>query len=162
MPFRTSTKRSDEVLQQVAQQVTKARRVVLVTGAGISTSCGIPVSSPETNLHDSTHVDNNRIFAPRMGSIVSFQANSTLPKATPTVKPPTMHPPLPPLFVEVRIYFNPASSITQIRPHNSIGPLPHSENTSIVSRAPAASTSSSGFYVTKAYCCAAIHKTLTA
>jgi NAD-dependent SIR2 family protein deacetylase len=38
---------SGEELQQIADALGKSRKVVVVTGAGISTNCGIPVSRPK-------------------------------------------------------------------------------------------------------------------
>ena len=35
---------SDQELQQIADSLGKSRKVIVVTGAGISTNCGIPVS----------------------------------------------------------------------------------------------------------------------
>jgi NAD-dependent SIR2 family protein deacetylase len=35
---------SDLALQEIADTLGKSRKVVVVTGAGISTNCGIPVS----------------------------------------------------------------------------------------------------------------------
>jgi hypothetical protein len=37
---------SDLELQQIADAMGKSKRVIVVTGAGISTNCGIPVSCP--------------------------------------------------------------------------------------------------------------------
>jgi NAD-dependent SIR2 family protein deacetylase len=50
----------------------KARRVVLITDAGISISCGIPVSSFKTDLYDNIYVNNNKIFALKMSFIIFF------------------------------------------------------------------------------------------
>ena len=38
---------SGEELQQIADALGKSRKVVVITGAGISTNCGIPVRRPE-------------------------------------------------------------------------------------------------------------------
>jgi len=35
---------SDLALQEIADTLGKSRKVIVVTGAGISTNCGIPVS----------------------------------------------------------------------------------------------------------------------
>lgn len=43
MPFVEVKAGDDEKLQSIAQCLQKARKIVAVTGAGISTSCGIPV-----------------------------------------------------------------------------------------------------------------------
>jgi NAD-dependent histone deacetylase SIR2 len=44
MPTINVTPDSDEELQLIADTLGKSRKVVVVTGAGISTNCGIPVS----------------------------------------------------------------------------------------------------------------------
>ena len=40
---------SDQLLQDIADSLHKAKKVVVVTGAGISTNSGIPVSTPGRN-----------------------------------------------------------------------------------------------------------------
>ena len=45
MPITKVTSRSDRKLQDVADSLHKAKKVVVFTGAGISTNSGIPVSS---------------------------------------------------------------------------------------------------------------------
>jgi NAD-dependent histone deacetylase SIR2 len=47
MPTINVTPDSDEELQLIADTLGKSRKVVVVTGAGISTNCGIPVSSTQ-------------------------------------------------------------------------------------------------------------------
>jgi hypothetical protein len=42
--------RSDQELQQIADSLARARKVVVITGAGISTNCGIPVSGDRPAL----------------------------------------------------------------------------------------------------------------
>jgi NAD-dependent histone deacetylase SIR2 len=37
---------AEQVLQQIADALLKSRKVVVITGAGISTNSGIPVSPP--------------------------------------------------------------------------------------------------------------------
>jgi len=37
---------ADELLQQIADALWKARKILVVTGAGISTNSGIPVCPP--------------------------------------------------------------------------------------------------------------------
>ncbi len=44
MPTTNVTLESDEHLDVIAKAIAKSRKVVVVTGAGISTNCGIPVS----------------------------------------------------------------------------------------------------------------------
>ena len=44
-------------LQEIAEILVKSRKVVVVTGAGISTNCGIPVSGAQTDLRSRTFVD---------------------------------------------------------------------------------------------------------
>jgi accessory colonization factor AcfC len=57
-------------LQQVADALGNGRKVVVITGAGISTNCGIPVSEANTNLRPRTLFDLlSRIFARRMDCI---------------------------------------------------------------------------------------------
>lgn len=50
MPTQHIAPDSDDLLQDVAQSLLKARKVVVVTGAGISTNSGIPVCSPPPHL----------------------------------------------------------------------------------------------------------------
>lgn len=45
MPTQRIEPSSDDLLQHVAEALLKARKVVVVTGAGISTNSGIPVHS---------------------------------------------------------------------------------------------------------------------
>ena len=44
MPTVQIEPQADEPLQEVAESLLKARKVVVITGAGISTNSGIPVS----------------------------------------------------------------------------------------------------------------------
>ena len=44
MPLQEVKAGDDRVLQDIADVLVKSHKVVLITGAGISTSCGIPVS----------------------------------------------------------------------------------------------------------------------
>jgi NAD-dependent SIR2 family protein deacetylase len=50
MPTQRISPDSAELLQEVADGLLKARKVVVVTGAGISTNSGIPVPWPHTGL----------------------------------------------------------------------------------------------------------------
>lgn len=45
MPLREVLPEDDRALQSIADSLAKSHKHLLVTGAGISTSCGIPVSS---------------------------------------------------------------------------------------------------------------------
>jgi NAD-dependent SIR2 family protein deacetylase len=45
MPTTNIRPGSGQQLQDIADALGKSRKVVVITGAGISTSCGIPVSS---------------------------------------------------------------------------------------------------------------------
>lgn len=56
-----------ESLQAIANALVKARKVVVVTGAGISTNSGIPVSWPP-QLARVKPADQPRISAPRTAS----------------------------------------------------------------------------------------------
>ena len=44
MPLREVLPEDDRALQSIADSLAKSHKHLLVTGAGISTSCGIPVS----------------------------------------------------------------------------------------------------------------------
>jgi NAD-dependent histone deacetylase SIR2 len=44
MPTTHVTPESEEQLQEIANALSKAKKVLVVTGAGISTNSGIPVS----------------------------------------------------------------------------------------------------------------------
>lgn len=46
MPLREITAGDDRALQDVADALAKSHKQLLITGAGISTSCGIPVRVP--------------------------------------------------------------------------------------------------------------------
>jgi hypothetical protein len=58
-------------MQQVADTIGKSKKVVVVTGAGISTNCGIPVSSLVllSNSLESAFNTLHRISAQKMGCI---------------------------------------------------------------------------------------------
>jgi accessory colonization factor AcfC len=43
MPLQEVKIDNDRVLQDIADLLVKSHKIVLITGAGISTSCGIPV-----------------------------------------------------------------------------------------------------------------------
>jgi NAD-dependent histone deacetylase SIR2 len=43
MPTLNVTSHCGDVLQEIADSLAKSRKVVVITGAGISTNCGIPV-----------------------------------------------------------------------------------------------------------------------
>ncbi len=45
MPILEITKDDNRQLQNVANTLASAKKIVVITGAGISTNCGIPVSS---------------------------------------------------------------------------------------------------------------------
>jgi NAD-dependent SIR2 family protein deacetylase len=45
MPLQGVKADHDRALQDIADLLAKSHKIVLITGAGISTSCGIPVSS---------------------------------------------------------------------------------------------------------------------
>ena len=45
MPILEITKDDNRQLQNVANALASAKKIVVITGAGISTNCGIPVSS---------------------------------------------------------------------------------------------------------------------
>ena len=51
MPTVQVTSTTSELLQDVANALGKARKVVVVTGAGISTNTGIPVSLDKEHHH---------------------------------------------------------------------------------------------------------------
>src|SRR5580700_191738 len=48
---------SDQELQEIADVLAKSRKVVVITGAGISTNCGIPVSKRSGITRTLTNVD---------------------------------------------------------------------------------------------------------
>lgn len=78
MPTQHVQPESHEILQDVAAALFKARKIVVVTGAGISTNSGIPVCAPgvfdgrwTSNSHNALTLTLfwcHRIFAPRMDS----------------------------------------------------------------------------------------------
>lgn len=67
MPTQQVEPGSDELLQEVANALLKARKVVVVTGAGISTNSGIPVRH-RSNAKAEAVLTLARTFAPRMAS----------------------------------------------------------------------------------------------
>jgi hypothetical protein len=44
MPTTNVTSKCEALLQEIADTLAKSRKILVVTGAGISTNCGIPVS----------------------------------------------------------------------------------------------------------------------
>ena len=46
MPITEVTKAENRQLQNIANILASSQKVVIITGAGISTNCGIPVSFP--------------------------------------------------------------------------------------------------------------------
>lgn len=44
MPTTSVSSTCEQKLQEIANALSKSKKVVVVTGAGISTNCGIPVS----------------------------------------------------------------------------------------------------------------------
>lgn len=74
MPTVQITPSSSELLQNVADTLGKAKKVVMITGAGISTNSGIPVSDEEccSNQQTLTH---SRISALNMASTISSRHN---------------------------------------------------------------------------------------
>ena len=46
MAILEAKKTSDSRLQDIANTLASSKKVVVITGAGISTNCGIPVSTP--------------------------------------------------------------------------------------------------------------------
>ncbi len=51
MPTTHVTVDSESLLQDIAHALWKAKKVVVITGAGISTNSGIPVSESAASLH---------------------------------------------------------------------------------------------------------------
>ena len=47
MPLQEVKSGNDRALQDIADLLAKSHKIILITGAGISTSCGIPVSYSE-------------------------------------------------------------------------------------------------------------------
>ena len=45
MPIQEITKHDNRQLQNIANTLASAKKIVVITGAGISTNCGIPVRS---------------------------------------------------------------------------------------------------------------------
>lgn len=43
MPLQEVTSKDDRLLQDVADVIARSHKIIVITGAGISTSCGIPV-----------------------------------------------------------------------------------------------------------------------
>jgi thiamine pyrophosphate-dependent acetolactate synthase large subunit-like protein len=43
MPLQEVTAQDDRQLQDMADRLAKSHKILVITGAGISTSCGIPV-----------------------------------------------------------------------------------------------------------------------
>ena len=72
MPTRHVDPHADEHLEDVAKALLKARKVVVVTGAGISTNSCIPVGTRTALPHSASLGPNwltfDRTFAPRMAS----------------------------------------------------------------------------------------------
>lgn len=44
MPLQEVKANNDRALQDIADSLARSHKIVLITGAGISTTCGIPVS----------------------------------------------------------------------------------------------------------------------
>jgi hypothetical protein len=53
-------------LQDIADTLGRARKVVVITGAGISTNCGIPVSGGQTARRRALLTRNQRTFVRKM------------------------------------------------------------------------------------------------
>ena len=65
----------DKLLQEIADILAGSHKILLVTGAGISTSCGIPVRVLSLLCREGT--DMLRISDPKTDSIISYQTNRT-------------------------------------------------------------------------------------
>jgi NAD-dependent SIR2 family protein deacetylase len=57
----------DLLMQEVADTMGRSKKVVVVTGAGISTNCGIPVSSTQMDCYPVSLLTSHRTFARKMG-----------------------------------------------------------------------------------------------
>lgn len=81
MPITEVTKTENRQLQNIANILASSQKVVIVTGAGISTNCGIPVSLPVplTNF-----ADRRRISGPsKVFMLLSKPATIRLPRPPP-------------------------------------------------------------------------------
>ena len=76
MPILQVTSDSNRQLQNIANALAAAKKVVVFTGAGISTNCGIPVSSTLSYLYPSQLITLNRTSAQRMASTRSYKPNA--------------------------------------------------------------------------------------
>jgi accessory colonization factor AcfC len=65
----------DQKLQEIADILAKSRKVVVITGAGISTNCGIPVSDRRSILALLTFI---RIFVLKMDCTRSYKHSMKL------------------------------------------------------------------------------------
>lgn len=83
MPITEVTKTENRQLQNIANILASSQKVVIVTGAGISTNCGIPVSFP---VHLKVSADSRRISG--------LSKVSTLSSKPATTKPPPPSQPL--------------------------------------------------------------------
>lgn len=72
MPLQEIGAQDDRLLQDIADRLVKSHKILLITGAGISTSCGIPV---RLELRPAVRRAYNicRTFVPRTVSIISYQ-----------------------------------------------------------------------------------------
>ena len=75
MTFIEVTKDDNRQLQNVANALTAARKVIVVTGAGISTNCGIPVCLKALSLLEPDADPLSRIFVRRKACTRSYKPN---------------------------------------------------------------------------------------
>lgn len=70
-------KDNNRQLQNIANTLAAAKKIVVVTGAGISTNCGIPVSTPSSLPEISTKVTPYRTFDRKKGFIPKYKHKET-------------------------------------------------------------------------------------
>lgn len=77
MPLEVVTSEDERGLQDVADMIAASHKVLVITGAGISTSIGIPVRSLEELRHN--ELTGGRISARRMDSTTWCPSKHSLP-----------------------------------------------------------------------------------
>ena len=94
MPIVTVDATSEEHLQEIASSIAKSRKIVVITGAGISTNCGIPVSlSARHNRRDYANFAKDFRSEEGLYALIQAEADESVSCSQPPVAVDNDEPP---------------------------------------------------------------------
>lgn len=91
MPITEVNQHSCRELHSIADAIASAKKIVVVTGAGISTNCGIPVSGSLYSRPTQTELEQDFRSEQGLYSLIQSQRDKAQPHTTPTRISPRKH-----------------------------------------------------------------------